>query len=153
METQDQVASQTTITKATYRQREAIIKLLQAEKLPIDDLPSSLENFFVAVDDDKLIGVIGLELYGDCGLLRSMVVDKEHRNKNIASQLVQELETHAIANAVTCVYLLTETAPQYFERKGYERITREEVPNQLRSSSEFSHVCPVSAIVMKKPLT
>lgn len=144
---------QTTISRATANQRQAIIQLLQAEKLPVDDLPASLDNFFVATEDDKVIGAIGLELYGDCGLLRSMVVDKEHRNKNIASGLVQWLENDVESKGINCIYLLTETAPQYFERKGYQKITRNEVPTELKASSEFSHVCPVSAIVMKKSLT
>jgi amino-acid N-acetyltransferase len=143
---------QTTVTKATSSQREPIINLLQTEKLPVDDLPASLDNFFVATDNDKVIGAIGLELYRDCGLLRSMVVNKEHRNKNIASQLVHQLEEYAASIGINCMYLLTETAADYFERRGYHRITREEVPKELQASSEFSHVCPVSAIVMKKPL-
>lgn len=141
---------QTTITSATTNQRQSIIQLLQTEKLPVDDLPASLDNFFVETEDNKVIGVIGLELYGDCGLLRSMIVDKEHRNKNIASGLVQRLENHAKTIGINCMYLLTETAPQYFERKGYQKITRDEVPESLKASSEFSHVCPVSATVMKK---
>jgi len=143
---------QTTITKAPSGQRQAIIQLLQAEGLPVGDLPASLDNFFVAVDNDKVVGAIGLELYGDCGLLRSMVVDKEHRNKNIASGLVQQLENDAKAKGINCMYLLTQTAPGYFERKGYQKLTRDEVPEGLKTSSEFSHVCPASAIVMKKQL-
>ena len=149
MNTIDQIS----ITKATATQRQAIIELLQAEGLPVDDLPASLDNFFVATDDSLVIGAIGVELYGDCGLLRSMVVDKDHRNQNIASRLVRELENHAKTNGIQCMYLLTETAPQYFERKGYQKITRDKVPVQLKKASEFSHVCPVSATVMKKPLT
>jgi len=144
---------QTKITKARNEQKQAIITLLQSEKLPIEDLPRSLDNFFVAVHNGKVIGAIGLEKYDHCGLLRSMVVNKEYRNKSTASQLVRELEGYAAELGIDCMYLLTETAPGYFERKGYQRIPREEVPQSLQMSSEFSHVCPVSAIVMKKPLT
>jgi amino-acid N-acetyltransferase len=143
---------QPTISNATSSQRQSIIQLLQGEKLPIDDLPASLENFLVATEDNKVVGAIGMELYGNCGLLRSMVVDKEHRNKKIASGLVQQLETEARVKGIDCMYLLTETALQYFERKGYQKITRDEVPRSLQTSSEFSHICPVSAIVMKKEL-
>ena len=50
------------------------------------------------------------------------------------------------------MYMFTETAPQYFERKGYEKISRDSVPKSIHASSEFSSVCPVSAIVMKKSL-
>lgn len=118
----------------------------------MEDLPASLDNFFVALDDHKIIGAIGLEQYDNCGLLRSMVVDKEHRNKNIASLLVQQLEDYATKIGIDGMYLLTETAPEYFKRKGYEQISRDDAPAPIQASSEFSHVCPVSAIVMKKEL-
>lgn len=141
-----------TITKANKKQREHIIALLQSETLPVEDMSVELNNFFVALDDDNVIGAIGLEQYEHYGLLRSMVVDKKYRNKNIAAQLIQELEHYAAGLNIGCMYLLTETAPQYFESKGYQRITREEVPEVLKASSEFSYVCPVSAVVMKKQL-
>jgi amino-acid N-acetyltransferase len=81
-----------------------------------------------------------------------MVVDKNYRGKNIASQLVQQLEDYATTIGIDEMYLLTETAPEYFKKKGYEQISRDEVPKPIQASSEFSQVCPVSAIVMKKLL-
>ena len=144
------ITNQTKIIKASDKERPSIIALLESEKLPVKDLPDSLDNFFVAFDYSKVIGAIGLEKYDTHGLLRSMVVNKEYRNKHIASQLVQHLEDYAITLGIDCLYLLTEMAPQYFERKGYQKISREETPKALQASSEFSYVCPVSAIVMKK---
>ncbi len=76
------------IIKADDKLRQSIVSLLQAEKLPVEDLPSLLDNFFVTIEDNKVIGVIGLEQYDNCGLLRSMVVNNRYRNKNIASRLV-----------------------------------------------------------------
>jgi amino-acid N-acetyltransferase len=143
---------QVTITKATDDHRDAVVNMLQNEKLPTQDLPASLKNFFVASEKDEVVAAIGLEQYGDCGLLRSMVVREEHRNKKIASILVQRLEEYAKTLGVDCIYLLTETAAPYFERKGYYRINREEVPKQLQASSEFNSVCPVSATVMRKSI-
>ena len=140
------------ITKAKEYHRQSIVSLLQAEKLPVEDLPPVLDNFFVALDENDVIGAIGLEEYDSCGLLRSMVVSKRFRNKNIASHLIEALEKKAIASGMDCIYLLTETAPQYFEKKGYEKISRDSVPKSIQASSEFSGVCPVSAIAMKKSL-
>ena len=116
------------IVKAKEDQRQSIISLLQSEKLPAEDLPVSLDNFLVALEGDEIVAAIGLEQYGNCGLLRSMVVSKEHRNRSIASGLVKELESDALALGIDCIYLLTETAPLYFERKGYKTVTRDETP-------------------------
>ena len=123
---------------------------MQSEKLPVEDLPADLDNFFIALDHDNVIGAIGLEKYNHCGLLRSLVVNKDYRNEKIAANLVLHLEKKAKDLGVDCIYLLTETAPGYFTKKGYEKIKREEVPADLLGSSEFSHVCPQSAIVMQK---
>jgi amino-acid N-acetyltransferase len=147
-----QTDNQTRIIKAGDNHRSMIIALLQTEKLPVEDLPASLDNFFVALTGDTVTGAIGLEQYGNNALLRSMVVSREHRNKSIAFNLVRQLESYGSSLGISSIYLLTETAPTYFEKKGYIKINREDVPEELRASSEFSHVCPVSAIVMKKDL-
>lgn len=133
-------------------QRENIISILSAEKLPVDDLPEKLNNFLVAVENEAIMGVAGLEVYGDYGLLRSLAVPFEYRNRGIAGQLMDQLETLAVRHGVTDLFLLTETSPEYFIRKGFQKITRDEVPEEVKRSSEFSHVCPVSAIVMKKSI-
>ncbi len=140
------------IIKADDKLRQSIVSLLQAEKLTVEDLPSLLDNFFVAIEDNKVIGVIGLEQYDNCGLLRSMVVNNCYRNKNIASRLVNKLEEKAGSLGIESIYLLTETATAYFEKKGYEKISRTEVPKSIQASTEFSSVCPDSAIVMRKSI-
>lgn len=133
--------------------REDIITLLSSEKLPAGDLPATLENFLMAVQDDELIGVIGLEIYSNYGLLRSLVVKPAFRNQNIAGKLIAQIETLAGSKDLKTIFLLTETATDYFARKGYEKISRNDVPEEVQQSSEFSHVCPQSAIVMKKDIS
>jgi len=132
--------------------RENIIALLTAEKLPVADLPDQLENFAISKKDDDVTGVIGLEIYGDYALLRSLAVNKSFRNQGIADKLLQHIEKLAAAKKLKAIYLLTETVPGYFTRKGYQTITRADVPAEVQQSSEFSHVCPQSAIVMQKPI-
>ncbi|HEY1009885.1 MAG TPA: arsenic resistance N-acetyltransferase ArsN2 [Daejeonella sp.] len=132
--------------------RESIVALLISQNLPVEDLPETLDSFLVARTNDQLAGVVGLETYGDFALLRSLAVHPESRGQGIADQLVQNIEKHASSKGLKEIYLLTETAPEYFDRKGYQRITRSGVPEAVQQSSEFSHVCPQSAIVMKKTL-
>jgi len=133
-------------------QREDIAAILSAEKLPVDDLPETLDNFLIATENGKLIGVAGMEVYGTYGLLRSVAVLAEYRGKGVAAKLIARLESEAASRGLKNMYLLTETAPEYFAAKGFQKISRDDVPNEIMRSSEFSHVCPVSAIVMKKKL-
>lgn len=135
---------------ATPEMRDEIIDLLQSQQLPVADLPLILTDFFVAKDAGKIVGVIGMERYGAVGLLRSMAVHPDFRNQHIAASLVQELEKRAQSTGIKSIYLLTETASGYFIRKGFITVQRDQVPDAIKSSSEFSHVCPVSAMVMAK---
>ncbi|SEP25379.1 arsenic resistance N-acetyltransferase ArsN2 [Mucilaginibacter sp. OK283] len=134
----------------TYRAN--VIALLAAEKLPTDDLPQTLENFVIALQDEDVIGVAGLEIYDSYCLLRSVAVSAAYRGKGIASRLLDTIEKLAAARQLREIYLLTETAPEYFSKKEYQIITRAQVPAEVQQSTEFSHVCPQSAIVMKKTL-
>lgn len=141
------------VIKNAENYRDGIMQLLSAAKLPVDDLPPLLNNFLAAVDDTgQVIGVAGFEIYGTNALLRSVAVKPEFRNQGIADKLLQEVESMALLNKLKVICLLTETAPEYFSRKGYTAILRGDIPEEVKQSSEFSHVCPVSAIVMKKEI-
>ncbi|HEX6914812.1 MAG TPA: arsenic resistance N-acetyltransferase ArsN2 [Chitinophagaceae bacterium] len=140
------------IRQIVPEQRSDFITLLQANQLPYEDLPADLQHFLVAIEQNNVIAAIGLEQYGTCGLLRSMVVHQAYRDRQVAASLVEALETRAKKAGIGEIYLLTETAEAYFARKGYQRVTRADVPQPLYASSEFSHVCPQSAVVMRKQL-
>lgn len=141
-----------TIDQAANAQRAAIIRLLRSAKLPVSDLPDTLEHFFTATVDDVVAGAIGVEFYGSYALLRSMIVDESYRNHGIAAKLIQQLENYIASKGIKTVYLLTETAQDYFARKGFVVVNRADVPAVLQGSSEFKHTCPASAIAMKKEL-
>lgn len=140
------------IVEASLTNRDAIINLLQAEKLPVEDLHAELSNFFVATDNGKVIGAIGLETYERNGLLRSLIVKNEYRKMKVAAELINQLEKRGKELGLSKMYLLTERAEGYFLKKGYETIKRDEAPDVLKSSSEFTHTCPSSATLMKKAL-
>ena len=141
------------ITEATDERREEIINLLKSQKLPVEDLPARLQDFYTAIEDDKVIGLIGMESYDEYGLLRSMVVHPDYRNRRIAENLVQILERKAALSGIISMFLLTETAEKYFSRKGYHTTGRDKVPDKVKQSTEFGHVCPQSAVAMSKSLT
>ena len=140
------------LIEKAHNQRGDIAAILSAEKLPIDDLPEKLDNFLVATENGLLIGVAGLEIYGCYGLLRSLAVLPGYRNKGIAGKLLERLESLSTLSGLKELYLLTETASEYFAGKGFQNITRNDVPEEVKRSSEFSHSCPASAIVMKKSI-
>lgn len=141
-----------TIQPATAADFNSVITLLSAVNLPTTDVNTQLDNFFVATQHGQITGSIGLDQYGQYGLLRSMAVAKTHRNKGIASQLVSTLFDHAGKLHVTNLFLITNTAEAYFRQKGFIRISREEVPEVVLQSKEFNGLCPASSVIMSLQL-
>lgn len=125
-----------------------MLTLLEAEGLPTEGVSVWLRTFHVAVSDERVVGVAGLELYGSDGLLRSVAVESGWRGRGVAGRLTGEVLNSAREAGVRTVYLLTETAEGYFGRRGFERIEREAVSEAVRGSAEFRELCPASAVVM-----
>jgi len=140
------------IQKAGEKDFETVCKLLLQENLPIADLNPLLENFFISVEDNKITGVIGMDRYGKDGLLRSAIVQKEYRNTGIAAALVARLFDEAAKQGVSTLYLITDTAAAYFEKKGFNKITKAEVAPAVLESKEFNGLCPASSIIMVQKL-
>jgi amino-acid N-acetyltransferase len=127
--------------------------LLSEAELPTSDItPEKLETFFACESDGELEGVVGLELHGTVGLLRSLVVSPRSRSRGLGSALVAHAEGIAQASGVVWLYLLTTTAERFFRRLGYETVPREVAPPEIQRTSEFSAICPVSSAFMVKRL-
>ena len=130
----------------------AVSALVTASKLPLDGAREHLDDFLVAESAGALIGVIGVERYGDGGLLRSAAVDADWRGRGVGESLLEALLVRETSTGLRAMYLLTETAEGWFTRFGFARISRDIVPDSLRASVEFTTACPASAIVMQRAL-
>lgn len=75
---------------------EKVIKHLLAEvNLPHENLSNHLHNFLLAKSNDTLIGVVGLEVLGKFGLLRSLAVASPYCGRGIGKLLHEKILTHA----------------------------------------------------------
>ncbi len=125
--------------------------LLIESGLPVDDLGAdNLDGFLVAEDGVKLVGLIGLQLYGTIGLLRSLVVARDARKLGLGGKLVGALESAAQAAGVTELWLLTIDAENFFERHDFEIMARDAAPASIQQTDEFSNLCPGTAFLMRK---
>lgn len=127
--------------------------LLAEAGLPVDDLgPDRLDGFLVAEDGDDVVGLIGLQIFGTTGLLRSLVVEKSARSAGLGGKLIGALESAAQTAGIEDLWLLTIDAERFFERQGFEIVEREVAPDSIRGSDEFSALCPDTAWLMTKSL-
>lgn len=122
---------------------------LQQVNLPSSDLPADLSGFTLAFEGEKLVGSAGMELLGNIGLLRSVAVAETHRNHALGRQLFASALDHARAHDAQEVYLITNSAERYFEKNGFQAIERNEAPEQIVQTEQFSGLCPSSSFVMK----
>jgi len=137
---------------ATAGDLEAIHALLVAAGLPTDGVAESIEHFRVFDIGDGVVASAGVELHGECALLRSLVVAPELRGRGLAGRLVEGVIEHARALGSSAVYLLTTDADGYFAGCGFERIARQDAPGEIRDCQEFRELCPDSAILMQRDI-
>jgi amino-acid N-acetyltransferase len=131
----------------------SVVALLEAQGLPTSDLTEShFQHFFFAGHESAPDALVGLEIYGQDALLRSLVVSPDARSRGLGSALVLHVEGYAAAHEVRALYLLTTTAESYFEHRGYRRVDRAQAPPSIRSTREFADLCPASSAFMIKRL-
>ena len=139
-----------TIRPALQTDLPAIDDLLVRCGLPIEGLAEHISSTLLARDYDRIVGSAALEIYGTDALLRSVDVDESLRGKGWGVRLTQAALERAIQVGILNVYLLTETAGDFFPRFGFIRTARSEVPENVRQSVEFTTLCPESSLVMVK---
>ena len=146
-----QQTSRATLRRASADDEAAVNALLTRASLPLDGVREALPCFVVAEDAGEIVGVAGIEACGatgEHGLLRSVAVVPEWRNRGLGRVLVTRAIAEAEARGAKALYLLTTTAEAYFPSFGFSVTTRDAVPDDVRATKEFQGACPASATVM-----
>ncbi len=136
---------------ASDQDRTAVEALLHAAGLhPLDDGAQFGPQYIVAVlGENRIIGVAGMELHGDDALLRSVAVDKQFRSLRLGATLAEDRLNWARDRGIRAVYLLTDTAANYWTRFGFREIARAEAPEGIAASHEWAGGCPASSTAMR----
>jgi amino-acid N-acetyltransferase len=112
------------------------------------DVDRLITCFLVAREDGRVVACAALEEYEGVGLLRSVAVDPSHRDRGLARSLVTTLIERAHSRGLAAVYLLTDTAADYFARHGFRTITRAQVRHAVLASEQFRGENCASSTVM-----
>ena len=125
-----------------------IKNLLQENDLPVEGVDQFYKDFIVA-ENGPLVGAVGLEIYDQAALFRSLVVNQTYRSQKIGRALIERIKAHALLNNVKDFYLLTTTAKDYFLRLGFKESARDQAPKAILNTQEFLDLCPSSATCLK----
>ncbi|MBP1763763.1 MAG: GCN5-related N-acetyltransferase [Firmicutes bacterium] len=131
---------------------EHIKSLLQANALPVVGVAQHWQSFLVADTQGCIIGALGAHYDGKKALLRSFVVNGRQRNSGIGKALLQRMLLEMQKRGIKEVFLLTETAANYFMREGFIAICRDEIPQILLKESGLDQACPCSSQCLKRQL-
>jgi amino-acid N-acetyltransferase len=147
---EDRMATSTQITigAAETEGFPAILELLARADLPPEGLLEHIETALVARTGGEIVGSAALEVYDDGALLRSVAVDPNLQGQGLGVRLTEAVLHRARELSITHVYLLTETAAEFFPRFGFQPVERSEVPEGVKQSVEFTTLCPDSALAM-----
>jgi len=132
------------------RELEEVKSLLATCELPVSDIAeaAALRFFGIRSADRMLAGIVGLEMFNSTALLRSLAVAPAERNRGLATTLTLFAERYARDHDLDALYLLTNTAADFFRRRGYAELTREQAPQAIRSTKQFTTLCPVNAVLL-----
>lgn len=130
----------------------AVRDFLAAVDLPSEDIAEHFDHFLVVWNGKQLAGVVGMEIRDGGGLLRSLAVDTSHRGTGLGKALTREMLTRARSFGVVQVGLLTTTAEKFFAKQGFMAVSREDIPEWIKTSKEFRVYCPSTAVCMMRNL-
>lgn len=135
--------------QATVTDLPEIKELLSKSNIMIDDIEKFVSHTLVIKEQERIIAVGALELYGSEALLRSVAVDSTVRNRGLGKEIYSDLQRVAQVCGVSQLYLLTETAEAFFRKMGFETVSRDVAPESIKNTSQFSSLCPSSATLMR----
>jgi N-acetylglutamate synthase-like GNAT family acetyltransferase len=137
------------ITAARATDVSDIKHILHANELPVQGVDEHWRTFLVARDGEQIVACGGAEAYPIAALIRSVAVLPDYRGQGLGRRLVRQLLDRLAARGLREFYLLTTSAEDYFHKRGFKTIERDEVNPQLLASREFQDACPASAICMR----
>lgn len=125
--------------------------LIQCELNPINIEADHVLLFCEMSPANELRGIIGLEIYENSALLRSLAVSERHRGQGLAHSLLNEAIHFANQNKIMDLFLLTETVEQMMRQQyAFRIVSKELIPIDMKDSPFFHGICPNCSIMHKR---
>lgn len=136
------------IYQATTNHIESIASLLNENDLPVEDISFEKQEFWILEEDQEIRAICGIEKYEKYALLRSLTVKKNIQKKGYGTSIYSYVLDICKSDGIISMFLLTTTAPKFFNKLGWSTISRMAVPAEVQESEEFKSICPQSAVCM-----
>jgi N-acetylglutamate synthase-like GNAT family acetyltransferase len=132
-------------TRVTFRRGRPSDVPRFAELIAGADLPPLfigewIGGFAAAEYDGEVIACGGLEVYDDCGVIRSVVVDERGRGLRLGRALAGLLIDDGRAAGVTDMYLVTADAWPFWQHLGFADVTFEDWKEPARACWQYVYL-------------
>ncbi|MFC4077335.1 GNAT family N-acetyltransferase [Salinithrix halophila] len=127
-----------TVRRAVSEDVERITGILRNAGVNEKGVDKHVERFLVVEDPSvtpkRMVGTVGLEVYGDRGLLRSFVMDNQSWNARTGMELIELVLQFARKSGLSEIYLLAGISSNIFEYFGFRPLAWEDLPLDVRQS-------------------
>ncbi|WP_408008641.1 GNAT family N-acetyltransferase [Pseudalkalibacillus sp. A8] len=130
----------------------SIKKFVAQAGLSSEGIEECIQTFIILeTDKKKMAGTVGLERFGESGLIRSLVLDKEYSSEELLLRLLTAIIRLADQQGVKTVYLLTKVT-SIFYTLGFMEIPYDKIPESLLKSAHLQQYDKDQIAIMKRSL-
>jgi amino-acid N-acetyltransferase len=140
METLTTDETQVTFRTARSDDVSAISAMIASEHLPPFFIEDFLDGFIVAELDGTMLACGGVEIYGECAVLRSIVVAPEARGLRLGRRIVELLVKLAIDRGAKDLYLFTMDAWAFWKHVGFADVALDEWREPARACWQYEYI-------------
>ncbi|WP_045518693.1 GNAT family N-acetyltransferase [Neobacillus niacini] len=134
---------QALIRCANKEDLDSLREFLTKGNLGCDGLTEETVEFFLLLEDEDgtIKGTLGMEVFAEGGLLRSLVVSPGQAEKDIVLLITQMMQL-AKEKGLRNLFLATNkgVALPFFELLGFERVERDQLPAEIYRLEHIRHV-------------
>ncbi len=108
----------------------------------LNSIYENIQEYVVAEENGKVIGCGALHVsWDDLAEVKALAVDKNYARKGIGTKIVTTLEKNALKLDIFTTFALS-FKPAFFEKLGYEVISKEVLPQKIWSECINCHLFP-----------
>lgn len=108
----------------------------------LNSIYENIQEYVVAEQEGQIIGCGALHVsWDDLAEVKALAVDKNHLRQGIGTKIVNTLEKNALKLGIFTTFALS-FKPAFFEKLGYEVISKEVLPQKIWSECINCHLFP-----------
>ena len=119
MNNQSKISEQLILEKISNKDINDAKSILKENDLCYADIPKENLDIFKVLDNNEIVGYLGLEHYGSDAVLRSVVIKDKFRGQNLGRKMTLLGIDAARTEGIESLYLLTITAKDFFAKLGF----------------------------------